>query len=232
VTNTVASTLEFSNTTYLYDGDVQYTQNADSTYTAEQTSSSYNATSGKTATTVQQWSYPLNLQLTQVYDPDTNIITQNTEITQGFSETHPAAGGLFGGTAGQTDTNTVTSADALIINENTGGISPSSTSSSQTYYQATPGYCYYQTLASASNALTTFGGRNGCTENPDATAAAEPSVNNGMAPQRSKPKAAAGPRPVQIVGPLMPKVKADQAKRKKTVHPTPEAPRLPLLAIR
>jgi len=213
ITNSVSGNLDFSNTTYLYesgDGNV-YTQNADSTYTAEQVSTS----AGKTS--VRKWSYPLNLALTDTYDPDTEILDQVTTVTQGFSQTYPALQGLFGSsTASYTDSNVVTSADTLVLNYAEGVESNENQSTTQTYLQSAPGYCYYQTLSAANNVLTGFSGKSNCVENPDATVS-----SNKTAPKKFVDNKNA--HPTVPVGPV---AKKAAARRQKLVAPKVTASKL------
>lgn len=180
VTNSVNGNLNFANGTYLYasgDGNV-YTQNVGSTYTAEQFSQN------GFLTAVKSWSFPLNLQLTDTYDPNTAILAQVANVDQTFDQTTGSEGGIFGRIYEQVDYNNVQSADTLIVNYNTGTLSNQDQSSSQVYFQAVPGYCYYQTLQAANNALTGFSGIPGCEDNPDAGSSDH---RKGVASREAKP---------------------------------------------
>lgn len=201
ITNSVLGAQNFSNNTYLYDGEVQYTQNVAMSSTVKQTSTSAGQTSNS------QWSFPFVLLLTETLDPDTGNITQVTTSNQTYSTSQPPPLGLFGpgGTSGTSQQNIVNAADTLLLIYEDGGYyigGNSGQSASQQYYAAYgPSNCYYQQIAAANNALTSFSGRAGCADSPNATSDVAHKVKAVNQKAQKKPTLVV----TRIAGPLVKK---------------------------
>jgi hypothetical protein len=218
VTNTVTGSQNFSNNTTLYDGELAYTQNVNMTSTAEQ-----NFSGGGTATT-SDWSFPFVLNLTETLDPNTGNISQVTTSNQSYTLNQTTGTGLWH-PATHAEQNIVNAADTLLLVYDDGGYyigGNTGQSETQQYFVAdSDGYCYYQTLTAANNALTAYDGRDICADSPYA----------GTAVHRIAPIGLHGAKvpvhPAPSVGPLVHKPHSTTkavVRRKPIVAATKAAP--------
>ena len=170
ITNTVTGNQNFSNNSYLYDGELAYTQNVNMTSTAEQDFS------GNGSKTTSSWSFPFVLNLTETLDPNTGNIAQVTTSNQTYTLNQTTGSGLWHPGSSYGEQNIVNAADTLLLIYEDGGYyigGNTGQSETQQYFQSdSNGYCYYQQLAAGANVLTAFGGRSMCTESPYATGTA------------------------------------------------------------
>ncbi len=157
ITNTVVADVNFANNTTLADTETTYTQNADQTSNITVVSKS----SGGGAPTLHSltWTFPINVALTQTYDPNTGNINQVTTSKQTHTALRLASGNAWDWwpSAGYAK-NVVFSTDNLLIVPCDGGYCVAGNSdqaSHQTYTaQDSDGYCYYQHIAAVDNLLT------------------------------------------------------------------------------
>jgi hypothetical protein len=158
VTNTVNADVNFSNDTYLASTATIYTQNADQASNIKVVSS----TSGDGPPTQHtvQWYFPIKIDLTQTYDPNTGNISQVTTNKQNHIFLYYRPGQDWNSTW-PTEiyaNNHVFSTDNLLLIPESGGYGVggnSNQASNQTFTaQASDGYCYYQRIAAADNLLT------------------------------------------------------------------------------
>ena len=194
ITNTVRGSQNFSNNTLLYDGETVYTQNVNMTSTAEQDASSGSNTS------TSSWSFPFILNLTETLDPNTGNISQVTTSNQTYTLNQTTGVGVWHPSTTYGEQNIVNSGDTLELVYEDGGYYVGGNSgqfSTQQYFVSGTGGCYYQQLAAVGNLLTSFGGRSGCAESPDAV---------GTAVHRFNPFAPKGKLIVPVtttIGPLV-----------------------------
>jgi hypothetical protein len=156
VTNTVDADVNFANNTTLADTATIYTQNADqhSSITVTSKSSDHGWPSAHTI----DWTFPINIALTQTYDPDSGNIAQVTTSKQHHTGLRLGSGGWDWWPTGGYADNLVFSTDDLLLVPCDGGYcigGTSATASHQTYSAfATDGYCYFQKVASEDNLLS------------------------------------------------------------------------------
>jgi hypothetical protein len=177
-------------------------QNADQSSTIDVTSKS--SGNGLPSKKSLSWSFPINIALTQTYDPNTGNISQVTTSKQ----THTAAAlawDWFWPTGGYAN-NVVYSTDNLLLVPEDGGYGVGGNSdqaSYQTYTaDATDGYCYYQKVAATDNLLSSTKSVPWCSSEPanDATAVKTTAASE---------TAATSKRPsTTLIGPLVRKAAA------------------------
>lgn len=203
ITNSVDVDVNFSNNTTLADTATTYVQNADQSSTIDVTSKS--SGNGLPSEKSFSWSFPINIALTQTYDPNTGNINQVTTSKQ----THTGAAlawDWFWPTGGYAN-NVVYSTDNLLLVLEDGGYGVGGNSdqaSYQTYTaDATDGYCYYQKVAATDNLLTSTKSVPWCGSEPasDATSVKTAPASDAAATISKRPS-------TTLIGPLVHKAAA------------------------